>query len=114
MPKSSPALDDVFRALGDATRRAVLERLARGPGSVSELATPFAMALPSFVQHLDVLERSGLISSTKEGRVRTCRLQPKPLEKAETWLADHRAMWATRLDQLDDYLLSLKSKGRKP
>jgi DNA-binding transcriptional ArsR family regulator len=114
MPKSSPALDDVFRALGDATRRAVLERLARGPGSVSELAAPFAMALPSFVQHLDVLERSGLIISTKEGRVRTCRLQPKPLEKAETWLADHRAMWATRLDQLDDYLLRLKSKGRKP
>jgi DNA-binding transcriptional ArsR family regulator len=112
MPKLSSALDDVFRALGDATRMAVLERLARGPASVSDLAAPFSMALPSFVQHLNVLERAGLITSTKAGRVRTCRLEPRQLQKAETWLADHRAMWATRLDQLDDYLLQLKKKGR--
>jgi len=113
MTKLLPALDDVFHALGDVTRRAVLERLARGPTSVSELAAPFSMALPSFVQHLTVLERSGLITSTKEGRVRTCRIKPKQLQRAETWLTDHRAMWATRLDQLDDYVLRLK-KGKKP
>jgi len=105
-------LDQVFRALSDPTRRAVLARLGRGPAAVSELAEPFDMALPSFMQHLQVLEQSGLVHSRKEGRVRTCRLQPQPLKKAERWLAEQRALWERRLAQLDDYLMELKEKRR--
>jgi len=97
-------LDHVFRALSDPTRRAVLERLTRGPAAVSELARPFDMALPSFTQHLGVLEKSGLVTSRKLGRVRTYRLAPKPLKAAEHWMARQRSLWQTRLDQLDRYL----------
>ena len=97
-------LDHVFRALSDPTRRAVLERLTRGPAAVSELARPFDMALPSFTQHLGVLEKSGLVTSRKLGRVRTYRLAPKPLRAAEHWMARQRSLWQTRLDQLDRYL----------
>lgn len=97
-------LDHVFRALSDPTRRAVLERLSRGPAAVSELARPFDMALPSFTQHLGVLEKSGLVTSRKLGRVRTYRLAPKPLKAAEHWMARQRSLWQTRLDQLDRYL----------
>jgi|SRR5690606_18188480 len=97
-------LDRVFRALSDPTRRAVLERLTRGPAAVSELARPFDMALPSFTQHLGVLERSGLVTSRKLGRVRTYRLAPKTLKAAEHWMARQRSLWQTRLDQLDRYL----------
>jgi DNA-binding transcriptional ArsR family regulator len=103
----SAQLDGVFRALGDPTRRAVLRRLARGPAPVSELAAPFAMALPSFLQHLRVLEGSGLVRSTKAGRVRTYRIAPRPLQVAEGWLVSQRARWERRLDQLDAYLASL-------
>jgi len=103
-------LDRVFRALGDPTRRAVLSRLCAGPAPVSELARPFAIALPSFTQHLDVLERCGLIRSRKLGRVRTCRLVPQPLKAAERWMAQQRALWERRLDQLDNYLLELKEE----
>ena len=105
-------LDHVFRALADPTRRAVLERLGRGPAAVSELAAPFDMALPSFMQHLQVLEDCGLVRSRKSGRVRTCQLAPKPLEKAERWMAEQRRIWERRLDQLDDYLMDLKEKKR--
>jgi DNA-binding transcriptional ArsR family regulator len=112
MPKQlntpGPALDRVFHALSDPTRRAVLARLGDGPASVSELARPFAMALPSFTQHLGVLEDCGLVSSRKRGRVRTYRLTPHPLELAETWLSKRRRLWQRRLDQLDDYLLTMK------
>src|SRR5687768_802282 len=104
MPKRSPRLDRVFHALAAPTRRAVLERLGRGPATVTELARPFDMALPSFMQHLDVLEESGLVRSRKEGRVRTYTLVPKPLEAARTWLDEQRALWERRLDQLDRYL----------
>lgn len=97
-------LDHVFRALCDPTRRAVLERLTRGPAAVSELARPFDMALPSFTQHLGVLERSGLVTSRKLGRVRTYRIAPKPLKAAEHWMARQRSLWQARLDQLDRYL----------
>ncbi len=97
-------LDHVFRALSDPTRRAVLERLTRGPAAVSELARPFDMALPSFTQHLGVLERSGLVTSRKLGRVRTYRIAPKPLKAAEHWMARQRSLWQARLDQLDRYL----------
>ena len=103
-------LDETFHALADPTRRAVLAKLSRGPASVSDLAEPFDMALPTFLQHLKVLEQSGLIRSRKSGRVRTCELKPKPLADAERWMADQLAMWTRRLDQLDSFLLQLKSK----
>lgn len=101
-------LDRVFHALGDPTRRAVIRRLGRGPAAVGELAKPHKMALPSFMQHLAALEKCGLVSSRKEGRARIYRLQPKPLEAAEKWMNEQRALWETRLDQLDDYLLQMK------
>jgi DNA-binding transcriptional ArsR family regulator len=104
------AIDGVFRALSDPTRRRVLERLSRSPASVSELAEPFGMSLPSFVQHLRVLEGSGLVRSSKTGRVRTFQLAPRRLKLAEDWLAQQRTMWEQRLDQLDDYLLQLHRK----
>jgi DNA-binding transcriptional ArsR family regulator len=110
MPNQQMQLDRVFRALGDPTRRAVLSRLCAGPAAVSELARPFDIALPSFTQHLDVLERCGLVRSKKVGRVRTYRLVPQPLEAAERWMAQQRALWERRLDQLDNYLLELKEE----
>lgn len=112
MPNQSTALDGVFRALSDATRRAVVERLSDGPAAVSELAAPFDMALPSFMQHLKVLEGCGLVRSRKTGRVRTYQLAPRPLKAAEGWMADRRALWERRLDQLDAYLTELKETKR--
>ena len=106
------ALTQVFRALTDPTRRAVLERLTRGPAAVSELAQPFKMALPSFVQHLGVLEDCGLVRSEKKGRVRTYALAPQPLKIAENWLSTQRAVWERRLDALDDFLETLKEQKR--
>jgi DNA-binding transcriptional ArsR family regulator len=103
-------LNRVFQALADPTRRAVLERLTNGPAPMSELAQPFNMALPSFSQHLDVLENCGLVRSQKAGRVRTYQLEPQPLQVAEQWITEQRAIWESRLDQLDDYLLNLKEK----
>ena len=114
MPSPAAILDQRFQALGDATRRGVVQRLCEGPGTVSELAAPFDMALPSFVQHLGILERCGLITTTKEGRVRTCRLNGDALQETEDWLGKQRALWVRRLDQLDDYLLELKTKEKKP
>ena len=112
MPNQSVRLDRVFQALADPTRRAVLERLSSGPAPVSELAQPFRMALPSFSQHLDVLENCGLVRSRKTGRVRTYRLAPRPLKVAEHWMVKQRAHWERRLDQLDSYLKDLKEKKR--
>ena len=103
-------VDHVFHALADTTRRRVLERLSQSPASVSELAKPFKMALPSFVQHMGVLERSGLVQSRKAGRVRTYQLAPQRLKLAENWLNRQRTIWDKRLDQLDTYLVSLKEK----
>lgn len=108
MPKYVHNLDPVFRALAHPTRLAVVERLGEGPAATSELAEPFDMALPSFLQHMDVLEASGLVRSRKVGRVRRYRLAPRPLEAAEDWLAERRAMWEKRLDQLDEHLQTLK------
>jgi DNA-binding transcriptional ArsR family regulator len=104
MPKYLTQLDGIFQALADPTRRAVVERLTHGPAAVQELAQPFRMALPSFMQHLDVLEKSGLVQSHKQGRVRTYRLMPEPLREAEDWMAERRSYWSKRLDQLDQYL----------
>jgi len=106
-------LDRVFQALADPTRRAVLLRLSGGTAPVSELAKPFAMALPSFLQHLKVLEGCGLVRSRKIGRVRTCRVSPRPLQAAERWMAEQRALWEHRLDQLDRYVLEMKP-GKPP
>jgi DNA-binding transcriptional ArsR family regulator len=108
-PPASP-VDGIFRALSDPTRRNVLERLSRSPASVSELAKPYEMALPSFVEHLKVLETSGLVSSKKVGRVRTYRLESAPMKLAEDWLGKQRTMWERRLDRLDAYLLSMKEE----
>ncbi|WP_027036013.1 ArsR/SmtB family transcription factor [Mesorhizobium ciceri] len=105
---SPPPIDGIFRALSDPTRRRVVERLNRSPASVSELAQPFDMALPSFIEHLKILEGCGLVRSQKTGRVRTYQLAPEPLKLAENWLAEQRTLWERRLDQFDDYVMSLK------
>jgi len=103
-------LTRVFQGLADPTRRAVLERLSRGPAATTELAKPFSMALPSFLQHLGVLEDCGLVKSRKTGRVRTYELTPRSLRAAEGWLEKQRTSWERRLDQLDAYLVELKEK----
>lgn len=108
MPKYSRTVDRVFHALADPTRRAVVERLTRGPACMTELAEPFDMALPSFSQHLDVLENCGVLRSHKKGRVRTYELHPAPLKSAEQWMAHQRNLWERRLDQFDAYVLKLK------
>ena len=99
-----PSLDLMYAALADGSRRAMVERLSRGPASVKELAEPLAMSLPAVLQHLRVLEGSGLIRSQKVGRVRTCRLEPAALQAAERWIADRRSQWVSRLDRLETYL----------
>ncbi len=97
-------LDLMFQALSDPSRRVMVERLSRGPASVSELARPLAMSLPAVVQHLQVLEASGLVRSEKIGRVRTCRIDPTALGTAEHWLTERRIEWERRLDRLGDFL----------
>jgi DNA-binding transcriptional ArsR family regulator len=102
--------DAVFHALSNPTRRRVLERLSMGPATVSELAEPFDMQLPSFVQHLSVLERSRLVKSKKSGRVRTYEIAPERLKVAEGWLAERRQLWEARLDQFDRVIKQLKQR----
>jgi DNA-binding transcriptional ArsR family regulator len=104
--------DDVFHALANPTRRKVLERLSTGPATVSELAAPFDMQLPSFVQHLTVLERSRLVRSRKHGRVRTYELAPERLKVVDDWLAERRRTWEARLDEFDRYVTRLHQKER--
>jgi DNA-binding transcriptional ArsR family regulator len=112
--RPSPAtIDEVFRALSDPTRRDVLARLSAHSASVSDLAARYDMALPSFVEHLKVLEHSGLVRSHKTGRVRTYELVPKQLKMAENWLSRQRTLWERRLDQLDDYLIKMKKETEK-
>src|SRR5258708_6070394 len=98
------ALDAVVHALADPARRVMIERLARGPASVGELAKPLAMSLPGVMQHLDVLQACGLVRSEKLGRVRTCVIEAKALRAAEAWISERRALWEHRLDRLADYL----------
>jgi len=107
------AADAVFHALSNPTRRKVLERLSAGPASVSDLAAPFDMKLPSFVQHLSVLEESRLVKSKKRGRVRIYELAPERLKVAEDWLAERRKEWEARFDRFDEYVRQLKKKGPK-
>ncbi|TGK15243.1 transcriptional regulator [Leptospira fluminis] len=110
MPNKSKRLDNLFHALSDPTRRSVLERLSTGPASVGELARPFNMALPSLMQHLDVLENCVLVRSRKVGRVRTYELAGKSLYAGERWFVRQRTLWEKRLNQLDGYLMDLKEK----
>lgn len=110
MTARAQTLDKAFQALANPTRRAVIERLGQGPATVSELARPFQMALPSFLQHLRVLEANGLIQSRKRGRVRTVRIRPNNLKRAASWLAEQREIWERRLDQLDDYVNTLEEE----
>lgn len=110
MANNSAGLDLVFYALADPTRRAVVQRLGRGPATVSDLAKPFAMALPSFMKHVGILERTGLITSGKAGRVRTCVLERKKLAAAERWFEDQRTQWTARYQNLDDLLETLKGE----
>jgi len=105
-------LDLAFQALADPTRRAIVERLAEGPASVSELKRPFKMSLPAVMQHLAVLETSGLVVSQKSGRVRTCRINPAALAEAERWITERRLEWEGRLDRLGEYLKTLESEGK--
>jgi DNA-binding transcriptional ArsR family regulator len=110
-------LDLVFQALADPTRRGMVERLAQGPASVSELARPLSMSLPAVVQHLAVLEAAGLVASRKAGRVRTCEIQPLALSQAEQWINTRRIGWERRLDRLGDYLVQTDDdnpEGEKP
>ena len=110
MANQLPQLDQVFAALADPTRRAIVMRLCAGEASVGELAEPFEMALPSFMKHIHVLELSGLVQSEKSGRVRTCRLSPDALVGAEDWFQHQRAIWEVRLDRFEAYVMKLKKE----
>ncbi|MGE0627769.1 MAG: ArsR/SmtB family transcription factor [Hyphomicrobiaceae bacterium] len=104
MENFNPSLDTAFRALSDATRRAVISRLMQGPARVKDLAGPFDMGLPAFLKHLRVLEKSGLIATEKSGRIRTCRISPQWLLEAETWLSAQRAIWEASADRLAGFV----------
>jgi DNA-binding transcriptional ArsR family regulator len=114
MLKQSFPLDLVFHALADPTRRSMVERLSRGPATVSELARPLEMSLPAVVQHLHVLETSGLVRSEKAGRVRTCRIEPKALGTAEQWISERRNTWERRFDRLGQYLTEHREEPDQP
>ena len=119
---NSAAVDRVFHALAEPTRRAIVERLTTGPSTVSDLARPFDMTLAAIVQHLQVLEDSGVVRTEKVGRVRTCRLEPRGLRLAEQWIAERRTTWERRLDRLGEVLAEderqhrrdPRTKGKKP
>jgi DNA-binding transcriptional ArsR family regulator len=111
MVNQSSDLDRLFHALADPARRAMVERLARGPAPVSELARPLPMSLPSVMQHLGVLEAAGLVRTEKVGRVRTCSVEPAALSLAEQWINARRIEWEHRLDRLADYLKTQENEG---
>jgi DNA-binding transcriptional ArsR family regulator len=114
MLKQSPApVDRVFHALADQTRRSMVEQLSRGPASVSELAAPLEISLPAVVQHLQVLESSGLVRTRKSGRVRTCRIEPAALRSAEQWIGERRRHWERALDRLGTYLAEQSESPQK-
>lgn len=111
MLNQAPDLDRLFHALADPARRAIVERLTRGPAPVTELAQPLPMSLPSAMQHLGVLEAAGLVRSEKVGRVRTCTIEPRALSQAEQWINARRIEWERRFDRLGEYLKTLGSEG---
>lgn len=109
--RQEATLDLAFQALADPSRRAMVDRLVHGPATVSELAKPLAMSLPAVMQHLAVLEASGLVKSEKVGRVRTCAIDPQVLSQAEKWIAERRALWERRLDRLGQFLEETKDEN---
>lgn len=106
MPVDADTLDSAFHALADSSRRSIVVRLSEGPASVSALAEPLEMSLSAVVQHIEVLQKSGIVRSEKVGRVRTCRLEPAPMREVEEWIAQQRQVWEGRLDRLGDVLKS--------
>jgi DNA-binding transcriptional ArsR family regulator len=112
MDQYSRQLNGIFQALADPTRRAVLAQLAKGPASISDLAGPFDMALPSFMKHIYLLENSGLIQTRKEGRVRICAIEKKPFAVVETWLSAQRALWEGRTDRLEQFVTAARRKEK--
>jgi DNA-binding transcriptional ArsR family regulator len=112
MAKHDTNLDLLFHALSDPTRRMMLHRLARGAAPVSELAAPTGLRLPTVLRHLSVLEEAGLVTTQKDGRVRSCALQPQAMAPMRGWLDEQRKVWEARLDRLDDYVMTLM-KERK-
>jgi DNA-binding transcriptional ArsR family regulator len=110
MHNQGASIDRVFHALGDPTRRVILEKVSEGPISVSSLAKPLAITLAAVIQHLQVLEKSGLVHTTKVGRVRTCHIEAKGLSVAEGWISDRRSLWERRLDRLGDVLAESDEK----
>jgi DNA-binding transcriptional ArsR family regulator len=110
MEQYSEPLNGVFQALADPTRRAVMGRLSKGPASISELAKPFDMALPSFMKHIHFLEDSGWIRTRKEGRVRTCAIEKKQFAAVEAWLSEQRALWEGRTDRLEQFVTTQKKE----
>lgn len=113
MEKYPEPLNGIFQSLADPTRRAVLGRLGHGPASVSELARPFGMALPSFMKHIRFLEGSGLIRTRKAGRVRTCSIEQKPFVAVESWLSEQRALWEGRTDRLEQFVTRKQEEDSK-
>lgn len=115
MAKHDPQLDRLFHALADPTRRGIVERLLQGPASVTDLARPTGMALPTVLKHIAVLESSGLVATEKSGRTRLCQITPAPLDSAQGWIERQRQIWEARLDRLDDYLINLsKERANEP
>jgi DNA-binding transcriptional ArsR family regulator len=114
MAKQNPDLSPLFHALADGTRRGILSALAHGPMTVSALAQPTGLRLPTVMRHLDVLETVGLIATTKDGRVRSCALVPAALTPMQGWIADQRAVWDGRLDRLEDYVMNVMEKQNDP
>jgi len=111
MRKRKPNIDRIFRALGDSTRRAMMERLSQGPMTVSRLAEPFEMTLAAVVQHLQVLEECGLVQTEKVGRVRSCRIEPAGLDAMEQWIRNRRSIWERRLGRLGELLGEVEKDG---
>ncbi len=107
MAKHDPDLSLLFHALADPTRRAMLAQLAQGPATVSDLAAPTGLRLPTIMRHLSVLEGAGLVATSKGGRIRSCAFVPKALDPMSTWMDEQRAIWEARLDRLDDYVMKL-------
>lgn len=111
MAKHDAQLDRLFQALSDPTRRSFVERLLDGPLSVTDLAAPTGMALPTVMRHLSVLEETGLVTTQKAGRTRICRVTPAPLDRVRAWIEEQRRTWEARLDRLEDYLATLPKEG---
>jgi DNA-binding transcriptional ArsR family regulator len=114
MEQYQQSLDGIFQALADPTRRAVIARLGRGPASVGDLAQPFAMALPSFMKHIHLLEETGLIRTRKSGRVRTCEIDKARFAAVDGWLSEQRTIWEGRTDRLEQFVTQTDTKEPKP